>query len=203
MQDYQGNSKKDKEPKPAKNVEKVVVGEVTVVKKSLGRKFKDIFIAADPKNTLRFVAAEVLLPAARNMVVDASTKGIERMMYGDSAVRRRDYGSSGTRYSYNNPINRGPRETIHPRSADRPARSNRRAVDDLILASREDAEGVVERMNDIIDNYDAVSVADLNELIGEPISHVDNKWGWTRLGNVRIQQIREGYLLDLPPVEAL
>lgn len=206
MQDYTGNSKKAKEePKKIdKKVEKVIVGEVVVQKKSLGRKIKGLFVEADLRSVISYVASDVLLPAARNMIVDASTKGVERMMYGESTIRRRNYGT-GPRVTYNNPINRdrGYRDSALSRRPPGGGRAARRGRDDLILSSREEAELVLERMNDILDTYEVASVADLNDLIGEPTSHVDNKWGWVGLHDVQIRQIREGYLLDLPPAEPI
>lgn len=209
--DYQGNSNKDKDKSdekklPEKNIEKVVVGSVAVKKKSLGQKFKDLFIEADIKTVIRYVGSDVLLPALRNMIVDASTKGIERVMYGDRAARHRVYGPGpGPRITYNNPINRGG-DWRDP--ATRPPRGSsaivpRRNRNDFILSSREEAALVLERMNDIIDTYEVASVADLNDLVGFPTSHVDNKWGWMFLGDVQIRQVREGYLIDLPPAEPI
>ena len=58
-------------------------------------------------------------------------------------------------------------------------------------------------MNDIIDTYEVVTVADLNELVGFPTNHVDNKWGWSYLADVQVRQIREGYLIDFPPAEPI
>lgn len=197
--DYQSNSKKTKQEavKPDKKIEKVVTGAVVVQKKPLGQKFKDIFIGADFGNVVRYVGAEVMLPAFRNMIVDASTKGIERMMYGETAVRRRN---TGPRITYNSPINRGSR--YEPQRSI-PQRSSRQSREDFILSSREEAESVLERMSDIIDSYDVVSVADLNELVGFPSNHVDNKWGWINLAGSEVRQIREGYLLDLPGPEPI
>lgn len=202
--DYQGNSKKEKEASnlPEKKVEKVVVGEVVVQKKSIGRKFRDLFIEADFKSVARYVVSDVLLPAIRNTIVDASTKGIERMMYGDSAIRRRNYGP-GPRITYNNPLSRGYRAAPPPRSPMGMVTPGRHVRDEFILSSREEAELVLERMNDIIDQYQVASVADLNELVGLHHTHVDQNWGWEYLGDVPIRQIREGYLIDLPPAEPI
>lgn len=204
MEDYQGNAKKEKENKPEKKIERVVTSDVLVQKRSLGRKFRDLFVEADLRSVTRYVISDVLLPAFRNTIVDASTKGIERMMYGEPAVRRRNFGM-GPRVTYNSPINRGYRD------AERPAygrgnlapRSSTSAREDFILSSREEADTVLERMNDIIDTYDIVSVADLNDLVGFPTSHVDNKWGWASLADVQIRQTREGYLIDLPKPEPI
>lgn len=204
--DYQGNAKKDKaEPKPEKKIERIVSGEVLVQKKSIGKKFKDVFVEADFRSVMHYVVADVLLPSIRNLIVDASTKGIERMMYGESAIRRRNIGGLGSRITYNNPINRGyasssplrnaPPVAIGPRS--------RSAREDFILSTREEADAVLEQMIDIIDVYDVVSLGDLYQMIGYPTSHTDEKWGWTNLANAQVRQVREGYLIDFPPAEAL
>jgi hypothetical protein len=206
--DYQGNSNKDKEPKPKKEIERVVTSEVVIKKKSIGSKFREIFIAADIRSVNQYLIYDVLIPAVRNTIVDATTKGIQRVMYGESAIRRRDYGP-GPRVTYNSPVDRRFQNPIDARSysgrtqVDRDPRPQRHTRDDLILTTREEAALVLERMNDIIDTYEVVSVGDLNELVGLPSNHVDNKWGWVYLGDVQIQQIREGYLLNLPSAEPI
>lgn len=207
MEDYQGNAKKIKlgEERPEKQkLEPVVKSEVISKKKSLGRKFKDIFVEADFRSVARYVFSDVLLPAVRNTIVDASTKGIERMMYGESAMRRRGYPGTGPRVTYSTGVNRGY-SSIGARTPPAPigGRGPQASREDFILSSREDADLVLERMKDVIDQYEVVSVADLNELVGFPSSHIDQKWGWSYLGDVRIRQIREGYLIDLPPAEPI
>ena len=205
--DYAGNPKNQKSDKvkPEKKVESVVTGKVVVQKKSLARKFRDLFIEADFKSVSRYVVSDVLLPAIRNTIVDASTKGIERMMYGESTMRRRNFGP-GPRISYNqSPLNRGY-GSVGPRNAPPISigpRSSRASREDFILATREEAELVLERMNDIIDQYEVVTLADLNSLVDYPTSFVDNGWGWAYLGDVQVRQVREGYLLDLPPAERI
>lgn len=206
MEDYAGNVKKDKDKekkdKPEKNIQKVVTTDVVVQKKSLGRKIRDLIIEAEMRNVGRYIFSEVLIPAFKGVVSDAMNKGTDRMLYGERS--RRNHYTMGPRVTYNSPINRGYREPERSRygpatSAPRVAR----AREDFILSSREEADLVLERMNDIIDTYEAVSVADLNELVGLPTTHVDNKWGWTFLGDVDVRQIREGYLIDLPQPETL
>lgn len=210
MQDYTSNSNKSKEQatkaskpvaKAEKKVDKVVVGEVVVQKKSLSRRFKDIFVAADLKGVVAYVTQDVLLPSARQLIVDTTVKGVERAIYGDSTPRPR-YGPVGSRITYNNPINRSysdPR--ARPQVPSRP--TSRRRSEDYILSSRQEAEEVVERMNDVIDTYEVASIADLHDLLGERVNPVDHKWGWVYLGDAQVRQTREGYLLDLPPAEPI
>lgn len=205
--DYQSNAKKQKADRPPKEkIEAIVTGEVIQKPKSVGHKFKDIFFGGDFKLAVRYVSAEVLLPAFRNLIVDAVTKGAERMVFGESYRRTPEFRSFT---QYNNPLAR--RDMRDPRTAranlpDQPSRFNnnqRRDANDIILSSREEAELVVERLIDIIDKYDVASLADLHELLGIPTSHVDNKWGWTYLNNVEIRQVRSGYLIDLPTLEEI
>lgn len=198
--EFPGNTNKNKNDPPDKKVVKVVSGEVVQKQKSFGQKFKDVFFNGEFKPALRYIAGEVLLPAVRNMIVDATTTGIERMIYGDSAANRPR--SNGPRISYNMPVNRHySQRGFLP---DQPARGGKRmAINDIILSSRDEANLVLERMIDIIDQYDFASVADLHDLVGLPTTYVDNKWGWTNLSFVEIRQVREGFLLDLPRAEAI
>lgn len=200
---HKANEKGSKEATPKKSIEKVVQGEVTQRKKPLGRRFKEIFVGGEFKSAARYIATDVLLPAFRNMIVDATTKGIERMMYGDEAPRRRrGYSESRTsRVSYNAPVNRHLSERPAYRGDSRPR--PKQDIGEIVLTTRDEAELVVERMTDIADKFDVVSVADLYELVGLPTTHVDNKWGWSGLHDVNVRQVREGYLIDLPLVEPL
>jgi len=206
--DYAGNSNKNKEKdQPEKEkIEKVVTEEVTVRQKPIGRKMKEIFFGGEFKSAARYVGADVLLPALRNLIVDASTRGIERMVYGDSSYSRPRRAEYRPRVTYNNPINRGYviDTTGRANLPDQPSRSrNRLDGVEFVLTTRGEAETVVERLGDILDRYEVASLADLKELLGLKIDHVDNKWGWFALNGIDVRQIREGYLLDLPPMETI
>lgn len=206
--DYAGNSKKDKiKPEiPDKKIEKVVTGEVVQKQKGIGYKFKDTFFGGDSKQVARFVAGDVLLPALRNLLVDMITKGTERMIYGERDTRRRD--PRVTNYGAHYSLNPSARSPFDPRTSNLPTtpprgRINRHEFGDIVLANREEAELVIERLCDILDKYDVASLADLYDLLGLQTSHIDNKWGWTFLGNIPIRQIRQGFLIDLPPLEEI
>lgn len=199
MVDYQNSNKSKREAQKPTN-EKVIEGEVVVQKKTLSRKFKETFIEVDVKSVWRYITADVLVPAARSMVVEAFSKGVERMIYGDSVRSRPSSAFGSPRVSYNKPVSRG---YSHDTRLRRPTVHNSPFRSDLILSDRAEAEIVLERLGDIIDAYDVASVADLNELVGLPVGGMDNKWGWVYLGDARIRQTREGYLLDLPSAEPI
>jgi hypothetical protein len=224
--DYQGNTRKEREKaekkkgaldqatgeprKPKeKNIERVVITDVIQKPKGPGRRFKEIFLGGDARQAAAYVGRDVLLPALRNLIVDMVTKGAERMVYGESSYRRRpgiNYRAQYQGIQYNRPFDprdpiRDPRERAY--STTSRVRQNRHEINDVIIATKEEADLVVERLADILDKYEVVSLADLNDLIGLQTSHIDNKWGWTYLGNLQVRQIRQGYLLELPPLEEI
>jgi hypothetical protein len=187
----------EKEP-----VEKVVEGPVIVRKKPLGRRFKELIFGEDFRGATRYIAADVLLPAVRNMVVDATTKGIERMVYGDNAPRTRS-GSGRSKTTYNSPISRS-RSVMIPDQPPFHSRHERGLeVRDIILSSRLEAERVVEELMDMVEEYQYATVADFYSLLGHPTTFVDNQWGWSALHYIEIRQIREGWLLDMPSPEPI
>lgn len=62
-------------------------------------------------------------------------------------------------------------------------------------------------MYDLLNDYDTVSIADLNSLLGRSSSFTDQKWGWTNLKGSRIYKNlgsrNRGYILELPRVVAI
>ncbi|MET0785913.1 MAG: hypothetical protein ABWY25_04345 [Paenisporosarcina sp.] len=206
--DYSSNSHKAREEKrPDKpEIVKVVTGEVIQKPKTLGRKFRDIFFGGNIRLAAGYVAGDVLLPALRNLIVDATSKGVERVVYGDNTFRRRPI-EYRPRTVYNSPIYQrpDPRDSrVRPVLPDQHShRVTKREATDIVLSSKDEADLVVERLIDIIDKYDVASLADLYDLVGLPSSHVDNKWGWSYLNNVEVRQVRDGYLIDLPTLEAI
>jgi len=203
---FPGNSKKVKKDDPVvekKAVEKVVTGEVVQKKPPILQRVKNVFFAGEVDSVIKYLAQEVLLPAFRNLIVDSTTKGIERMIYGETMSPRHSAGGR-SRYSYNSPIRRDNRERVMlPDQPPYPPPRSRHTTPELIVSSKEEGELVIERLTDIIETYDVASVADLYDLLGPPNSYIDNKWGWTRLQYADVRQVREGFLIELPPADPI
>jgi len=187
------------EAKQEKKVDPVVTGEVQRRKKPLSKRFHETFFGGDAKGSLNFVVFSVLVPAAKEMLVEAGAKGIERLVYGEttrrSAMRGPNPSNPAGYFNYNrmNPSDRPP-----PAQISRRARA-RHDFDEIVLQSRGEAEEVIDRMFDLLSRYDSASVADLYELTGLASSHTDHKWGWTDLRGSGVSRTRNGgYLLDLP-----
>lgn len=180
-----------------KKVETVIKGEVKRRKKPLGKRFHDVFLGGDARGTANYVVFSVLIPAAKDMLVEAGAQGIERLVYGES--RRRPAGRSPMatgHIAYNRPTGISDRPPAPALSRRARARFD---FDEIILQTRAEAEEVLDRMYDLLSRYDSVSVADLYELTGVESQHTDQKWGWVDLRGSGLTRTRQGgYVVDLP-----
>ena len=70
-----------------KNLAPVVQGKASRRRKSLRKQFSDTFVAGDARTAVRYVIFDVLLPEAKDMVVEAGSQGIEKLIFGDSRRR--------------------------------------------------------------------------------------------------------------------
>lgn len=196
MTEYKANSHRVKEEQKSKEVVKKdiqPVAKAKTKKKSEVKKFADVFIAEDITSVKDYIVNDVLIPAAKKAISDIITNGIDMILYGEAKGRdrRRD---GGSRVSYTKYYERD-------RDRDYDRARTRRSVydyDDIILDTRGEAEDVLNRMDDLIDAYGMVSVADLYDLVGISGNYTDNKYGWTNLRNAEVRRTRDGYLLKLP-----
>lgn len=186
-----------------KNITPVTQGGATRRKKSLRKQFSETFVAGDAKTAVRYVLFDVLLPAAKDMIVEAGSQGIEKLIFGDSRRRGSTPPQAGPtgHISYNR-YSMGNRTTGPQRAISRQSRA-RHNFDEIVLDQRTEAEEVIDRLFDLVSKYDSATVADLYELVGLASTHTDHKWGWTDLYGAGVSRIRGGYLLDLPEPQPL
>lgn len=207
MENYKPNSHKYKEEnknslndetlRERPKVEKVVTGKVRTKKKSHVTKFADIFISEDAASVKSYVFMDVLVPAIKKAISDIVTDGIDIILYGGTGhTKKRSSGSNATYVAYRNYSDRDRRDD---RRRDEGYRRNRYNFDDLVLESRGEAEDVLDRMDELLDQYSQVTVADLYDLVGITGEYTDNKYGWTSLNTARVEPVRGGgYVLRLP-----
>jgi hypothetical protein len=184
--------------KAEKTVEQVTTEQATRRKKPWRKRFSGMLIGGDANTAGKYVVFEVLIPAAKDTVVEAGSQMIERLIFGESRRRRGSTPPLGgpTGYVSYNRYAMGQQETA-PRLSRR-ARSQHN-FDEIVLGSRNEAEAVIEQLFELVSRYEAVTVADLYASVGLESSHVDNKWGWTDVRGAGVTKVRGGgYLLDLP-----
>ena len=195
-EEYKSNSHRSKEGKTEaltdrKKVEKVVHGRVRTKPKSGVSKITDVFISEDAANVKSYIVMDVLVPAVKKAISDIVRDGIDMILYGESRGRKSSSASGYVSYrDYS-------RSDDRDRFRDSRSRSSY-AHDDIISDSRGEADEVLTRMDELIDTYGNVSVADLYDLVGKSSEYTDNKYGWTNVRNAEPIRVRDGYMLKLP-----
>ena len=195
MEDYRPNSHtykegQKKEPVSEKKVRKVVTGKTKTKKKSEVNKLADVFISEDVSNVKSYILMDVLIPAAKKAISDIVTNGIDMILYGEP---RRGSKSSSSHYISYSSISKEPRERDrgnHTRTGF--------DYDDIFFDYRPDAEMVLDQMNDIIDHYGFVTVADFFDMADRTAPYTAQKYGWTSVRSAEIIRTRDGYKIKLP-----
>lgn len=179
----------DKNPSE-KKVEQVVTG-VTLKKKSALAKIRDMFIAEDADKVGTYILMDVLVPSIKKAIVDI-IKSSADMIFGTrgSSSSSTKYTYGGTPYVQYSSSNKKPEQTNVSRS--------QYEIGNFIFASKDDADKVIDNLNDLIDAYGMASVADLCELVGAPYEFVANKYGWKNLHDAISIRTPDGYSLRLP-----
>ena len=192
---------------PEKKVNKIVSDPVVKKKKTFGRKLADIFISEDVGDVKSYLIYDVLVPAVKENIADAINGAIGMIFFGEVSRRMsgRNSNRNNSKVNYGGYFNSGnDRRERMPRSyRDRDSSSDRSKADDLIIASRAEAEQVLDEMYELLDTYKQVTVADFYDMLGISSEFTDNKYGWTNLNGARVIRVRDGYRIDLPREQVL
>lgn len=182
---------KKEEPVDEKRVGKVTSGKVVKKKASLGRRFLNAFFGEEVEDVRGYILQDILIPTIKETINEIICGGTGIILFGNAKGNRGNK-KPGTYFSYN---------SIYDNKKQRPndrRDSNRYSIDDIILESRGEAEEVLSNLLDLIQDYGAARVADLNDMVGVTGQFTDNYWGWTDLSGASVKRVREGYLLVLP-----
>lgn len=201
MAEYVSNSHKSRESQPEQVPEKkltpVITGTAEARKKTGLGKLAGSIIVEDARSVGSYILTDVLIPALKKSIDDIVSNGIHMMLYGKAAESRG--GSTISRVSYNG---------YYQRKAEEPLRAGSNSsvfeYDDIVFNTRGDAEAVLTAMEDIIDQYQAVSVGDLYELSNVPSpNYTVNKYGWTSLRSAQVIRCRDGFIIQFPKATVL
>ncbi len=193
--EYKPNLYKSRQQDPLfeKKVKPAIAGKAKTKKKNEIQKLTDIFISEDIENVKDYIFMSVLVPAVKKAISDIVTKGVDMILYGESSQNKTSplpaskvsywshYGGENARRDRSNAALRGLE------------------YDDILFATRNDAEAVLNAMDDIIAQYRMVSVGDLYDL-----ANIDNdnftldKYGWYDVRGCKAVAVRDGYVLRLP-----
>lgn len=149
------------------------------------------FISEDVNNVKSYIVMDVLVPAIKKAISDIVTNGIDMILYGEAGKSKKN--STASKVSYQKYYDGGKKDYAAPKSR------TSYEYDELLFETRGDAESVLDAMNEIIAQYEVVSVADLYDLANvSNDNYAANKYGWTDIAGCRAVRVRDGYILKLP-----
>lgn len=197
--DYTPNSHKfkseQKETAVEKKVEKVISG-TAKRKPDAARKFMGMFAPGDMSSIKEYIVMDIVVPAIKKMVSEIIRNGTDMLMYGESG-RSKNYNGNSDKVSYRSYYGSNDSSRSNSQSSNRT-----RSVfdyDNIIIPTRQEAEEVIRRMDEIIEIYQMVSVADLYDLCGvTDHNYMNAKYGWMNIRTAEAVRVRDGYILKLP-----
>lgn len=197
MEDYKSNSHKSKEsakePVVEKRVNPVVSGEVKTKKKSGFRKIADALIAEDAASVKTYIFGNVIIPSLKKAISDVVTNALDMFLYGEKGSAHK---TSASKISY-----RGYYEGKRSEPADNLSRyRDGLDYDELEFVSYGDADAVLDGMNDVIEEFGIVSIADFYDLAGvkDVYNYNLNSYGWTSLVGAKILRVGSSYRIKFP-----
>ena len=168
--------------------EKIVRGAAKVKKKNKILKFADIFLAEDIDSVKEYIVTDVVIPAVKNAISDT----VDAFLFNGSKDRRR---STASKVSYGRDFDDRERRV----KEDRSRRAKGYEYDEIIFNTRGDAEAVLDRMNDMLDQFSIVSVGDLYDMADiSTDNYTVNKYGWKDIQSANVVRVRDGYIIKLP-----
>ncbi|WNM72439.1 hypothetical protein SEA_MOSSY_60 [Gordonia phage Mossy] len=193
------------EKKTDKKIEQITVNSVVRRKKPLSKRFTESFVGGDAQSVGAYIVADVLLPAAKDMIADAVSQGIEKMLFGEARGPRarpagnRGTGGATTHVSYNRYSGNSNQRSTQSAMSYRARETHN--FDEIILSTRAEAEEVLDNLFSLVSDYDVATVADLYGMVGQTAQYTDEKWGWSDIRGTSVTRVKGGYLLDLPRPE--
>lgn len=199
MENYKPNSYKSKMENneqsakiERKGVKPIVSGTAKTKKKGVLTKFTDVFIQEDIDSVKSYILTDVLIPSGKKLILDI----VNSILYPSGGGRSSSPVSRVQYTSYDSISSGRKRESIPVRRT--------YEYDDILFETRKDAELVIMGMDEILNTYEYVSVADMYDLAGIRGDHTDNKYGWNDIRSARVEMTRDGYVIKLPkarPIE--
>lgn len=189
-EEFKSNSHKTRENRSNtdsdKKVEKIISGSAKSKKKNGIQKITNVFVPDDVDDVRSYIIEDIVVPAVKDIILDAvrAFLGVNSGPRGKSSSSKVSY-----RKYYDERDRRDSRETNRTRGYE---------YDDIIIENRGEAEDVLSRMDELIESYGLVSVADLYDLVGINGNYTDNKYGWFNIRTASVVRVRDGYMIKLP-----
>lgn len=164
-------------------------------KETTAKKFARLFLADDVGDIGEYLVKDLIIPTIKDVFLNFMTAAL----WGDRRSGSSYRDSSGRRRTDYNGISRNsPRRDRDRDREDYSASRREFDIDNLVFATREQADIVLTRLEDYLEDYGQVTVGYLYELMDESGPYTLEYYGWRNLDRASVRRVRNGYALDLP-----
>ena len=155
-----------------------------------------------------YISQEIVLPAIKDIVVSSITSGVNMAVYGEERPSGAPYkGVNTVNHRTTTPSRTQPRTNYggyyqgsQPTSRVTTGVGRQQQVEEYILGSRQEAEGVLNEMWVVVNSYGSASIADYYEMIGIPTAYTHNSYGWDAgdMAHAQLRKVSGGYIISFP-----
>lgn len=178
--------------------------EIISTRKPITKRLADKFLETDIQEAKEYFLRDILIPGIKDTVLDV----ISMLLTGEGYSSNRRRGGYSNYSSYGR-SNYRSYSSSHRRSRDREARyedthrEEKVSYRDIVVRERGDAEEIVDKLHDRIQDRGDATVAELLELVDIPSAYTDNNYGWTRCSQIDIRRVNGGWLIDVDDAKYL
>ena len=194
-EEYKSNSNKSKES-GEKRVESVVGGGVSVKKQTELTKAKRDFFKSDAKSVGTYILTDILIPAFKKLLLDTVNNALSMALNGTPKGSSSSGTGGAARVSYRDRYGQGAAQPVQVRQS--------YFNEDVEFEFQADAEVVLQRMNELLEQYHMVSIGDMYDLAGLKAAYTEYKYGWFDLRTAYVARtLSNKYIIKLPPAQPI
>ena len=202
MQNYPSNSHKHKEEmnkkkEYEKRAKKVVQSAVRSKKKNDLQKVAGALFSQDKVELKDYVLYDVIVPLLKDGLYKIGNSALGMILYGGASKGKTTL--NGTKFSYGGTDYNGVSKN-KPLSYSSNTGRRIYEYDDIEFTSRSDAELVLMQLDELIDHFNIVRIADLYEAAGvTPEDWTVTDYGWDDITSARIDRKMNGkFVIRMP-----
>ena len=166
-------------------------------KETTGQKFKRLFFAEDINDIGGYLVNDLIVPSIKETFLNFMTAALMGDRRSNSGYYRG--GKNGDSKTNYNKISTQGRVGFERRQKEDYSDDRKQFdIDNILFATKAEADEILSRMDDCIENYGVVTVGYLYDLLEESGPYTLEYYGWRSLRTARVVHVRNGYSLELP-----
>ena len=183
-----------------------------LVKPTAGKAIMDAIFAEDLNEAFDSVKQDVIFPSVKEFLCNTLMETVQRIFYGSSRAPRRNYTTSSTIRTYGSGSSLPPSYVgsalARGRERDISTPVGRIRSDNIVMATADKAQEVIDTLKNVIYTRGYVTIAQLYDIVSYKdenylgqLEPTDNDFGWTDLSSARKRRVFNGWQVVLPEPE--